>query len=117
MSWLKVCAVDEIEENEGHQVSQVRPPIAVFNMDGEFRATADTCSHADSSLAEGYVEDGAVECVWHFAKFCLTTGAAKTLPATEPIRTYQVRVEDGDLYVLLDDSVILLDRDATLVEA
>lgn len=108
MTWLKVCAASDIEDGEAHQVSSVRPPIAVYHLDGEFFATADTCSHADSSLAEGYLEDGAIECVWHFAKFCIRTGAAQTLPATEPIRTYQVKVEDGDVHVLLDDSVIAI---------
>ena len=44
--------------------------------------------------------------MWHMARFCLRTGAAKTLPATEPIRTYETRVESGDIYVLLDDSVL-----------
>lgn len=108
MTWLNVCRTDEIEDGEARKVETVRPPIAVYHLDGEFFATADTCSHADSSLSEGYVEEGAVECIWHFAKFCLRTGAAKTLPATESIRTYPVKVEDGDIHVLLDDSVILL---------
>lgn len=108
MTWLKVCATTEIEDGEGFKVDSVRPPIAVFHLDGEYYATADTCSHADSSLSEGYVEDGEVECVWHLARFCLRTGAARTLPATAPIRTYEVRVEDGEVHVLLDDSVIAL---------
>lgn len=108
MTWLKVCAASDIEDGETHQVSSVRPPIAVYHLDGEFFATADTCSHADSSLSEGYLEDGAIECVWHFAKFCIRTGAAQSLPATEPIRTYRVKVEDGDVHVLLDDSVIAI---------
>ncbi|NPC96999.1 bifunctional 3-phenylpropionate/cinnamic acid dioxygenase ferredoxin subunit [Nocardioides sp. zg-DK7169] len=108
MSWLKVCAVSDIEDGEAHKVDSVRPPIAVYHLDGEFFATADTCSHADSSLSEGYVEDGEVECVWHFAKFCIRTGAAKSLPATEPIRTYEVKVEDGHVHVLLDASVIAI---------
>ncbi len=107
MTWLKVCATTEIEDGEGLKVDSVRPPIAVFHLDGEYYATADTCSHADSSLSEGYVEDGEVECVWHLARFCLRTGAARTLPATAPIRTYEVRVEDGEVHVLLDDSVIV----------
>lgn len=108
MTWLNVCAVGEIEDGEARKVDAVRPPIAVYHLDGEYYATADTCSHADSSLSEGYVEEGTVECVWHFAKFCLRTGAAQTLPATDPIRTYEVKVEDGAVHVLLDDSVLAI---------
>lgn len=102
MTWIKACPVDDLPEGEGRQVEGTTPPVAVFNSDGEFFATADTCSHADSSLSEGYVEDGKVECVWHFASFCLRTGAAEMLPATEPIATYEVKVKADDIYVKVD---------------
>ena len=108
MSWLKVCPTSDIEDDEGFRVETVRPPIAIYRHEDEYFATADTCSHADSSLSEGYVEDGTVECVWHLAKFCLRTGRALTLPATAPIRTYEVNIEDDHVHVRLDDSVLLL---------
>lgn len=108
MTWLNVCATSDIEDDEGYRIDAVRPPIAVYRHDDEYFATADTCSHADSSLSEGYVEDGTVECVWHLAKFCLRTGAATTLPATAPIRTYEVKVEHGQVHVRLDDSLLVL---------
>ena len=60
MTWLKVCATSEIEDGEARRVDTVVPAIAVYHLDGEYFATADTCSHADSSLSEGYVEDGEV---------------------------------------------------------
>lgn len=106
--WFNACSVSDVDEDEGFKITSVRPPIAVFEVDGEYFATADTCSHADSSLSEGYVEDGKVECVWHMAQFCIKTGAALTLPATEPIRTYEVKVEGEEIHVLLDDSVLLI---------
>lgn len=106
MTWLKVCPVGAIEDGEARKVDSVVPPIAVYHHDGEYFATADTCSHANSSLSEGYIEDGEIECVWHMAKFCLRTGAATSLPATEPIRTYEVQVTDGVVHVRLDDSVV-----------
>lgn len=106
MTWLHVGTVGDIEDGEALKIDSVVPPIAVYYLDGEYYSTADTCSHGQSSLSEGYVEEGTVECVWHMAKFCLRTGAAETLPATDPIRTYEVKIEDEAIYVLLDDSVI-----------
>lgn len=81
----------------------MQPPVAVYNVDGTFFATADTCSHELSSLGEdGYLDGDQVECAWHFAKFCVRTGQALTLPATKPIATYPVEVDNGEVYVVVD---------------
>lgn len=97
-SWVRVCAVEELEPGDAQQID-VHPPIAVFNVDGEFYATDDTCSHATSSLSDGYITGQIVECAFHFAKFDICTGRALCLPATEPLRTFAVKVECGDVYV------------------
>ena len=96
--WTRACRVEDIPTGEAIRLP-VLPPIAVFNVDGEFYATDDTCTHAESSLTEGYIDGDEVECIFHFAKFCIRTGAALSRPATEPLRTHEVRVLDGNVYV------------------
>lgn len=98
MTWKRACDVDEAGPGEAVLV-EGDPPIAVFNVDGEWLATADTCSHDQSSLADGYIDGDVVECAWHFAKFCLRTGAVLALPATVPIPTFATKVDDGVVYV------------------
>ncbi|HEY1971948.1 MAG TPA: bifunctional 3-phenylpropionate/cinnamic acid dioxygenase ferredoxin subunit [Pseudonocardia sp.] len=98
MTWIRACALDDIEPGEA-VVVEVDPPVAVFNVDGEFLATADTCTHARSSLADGYIEGDQVECSWHMAKFCLRTGKALTLPATQPLTTYPTKVRNNEVFV------------------
>jgi nitrite reductase/ring-hydroxylating ferredoxin subunit len=98
VSWLKVCAVDDVAPGEAIAVAS-EPAIAVFNVDGTWYATDEECSHDKSSLVEGYIEGDQVECAWHFAKFCLRTGEVLSLPATEPIRVYPTKVDDGAVYV------------------
>jgi nitrite reductase/ring-hydroxylating ferredoxin subunit len=98
MEWHAACGEDELRRTESVRLA-IRPPVALFNLDGEFYAVDDTCSHAESSLAEGYVEDGTVECILHFARFCIKTGAALSAPAVDPVRTYPVKVEDGTVWV------------------
>lgn len=97
-SWVSVCEVGELLS--GHaRVLDEDPPIAVFNVDGEYFAIDDTCTHAQSSLAAGYIEDGTVECEMHFAKFCIRTGAALTPPASVPLQRYPVEVIDDVVHV------------------
>lgn len=103
MSWVRACGVKDLEPGEA-VVVKVDPPVAVFNVDGEFLATGDTCTHAESSLADGYVEGDEVECSWHMARFCLRTGAALTLPATEALVTYRTEVRGDDVLVELPGS-------------
>ncbi|WP_033294729.1 non-heme iron oxygenase ferredoxin subunit [Amycolatopsis jejuensis] len=99
MSWKRACAVDEVAPGEATRVDH-SPPIAVFNVDGEWLATADHCSHDESSLAEdGYLDGDVVECAWHFAKFCVRNGKVLSPPAREPLATYATRVDDGVVYV------------------
>ncbi len=98
MDWHAACTEDELARAESVRLT-IRPPVAVFSTGGELYAIDDTCSHAESSLAEGYVEDGTVECILHFARFCLKTGAALSAPAVDPVRTYPVKVEDGMVWV------------------
>lgn len=102
MTWTKACSTSDIEEGEGFQLER-KNPIALFNVDDEYYAIDDTCTHDDSSLADGYVEGDVVECAWHFAKFCIKTGEVLSLPATCPVATYAVKVEGDDVFVDLPD--------------
>jgi nitrite reductase/ring-hydroxylating ferredoxin subunit len=74
-------------------------PLAVFNVDGEYLCTSDTCTHEASSLADGYIEGDTVECAFHFARFSLRTGAVLCPPALMPLKTFAVKVEGGKVYV------------------
>ena len=66
-------------------------------------AIGDRCSHAEASLAEGEVFDEAVECPRHGSEFDLHTGVPSSLPATAPVPTYDVAVEDGTVYLTLEE--------------
>jgi nitrite reductase/ring-hydroxylating ferredoxin subunit len=103
-STVRVCGVDELAPGQVKR-AQTRIPIAVYNVSGAFYATADTCTHEKSSLSEdGYVEGDEIECGWHYAKFCIKTGAVTTPPATKPLETYEVRIEDGGVHVVVPDA-------------
>jgi 3-phenylpropionate/trans-cinnamate dioxygenase ferredoxin subunit len=100
LSAVAVCHEDDLPPGGVRRVD-LEPPIAVFNVDGVFYAIDDTCTHANASLSEGDVDGCAVECPWHIATFDLRTGEPSSLPATKPVRTHSVKIEDGTVFVLV----------------
>jgi len=97
---VRVCAESELRPGQTLRVLVGGKAVALVNDDGgTYHAIGDTCSHAEISLSEGFIEGGQIECWAHGARFDLTSGNALCLPATDPIPVYQVKVVDGDIYI------------------
>jgi nitrite reductase/ring-hydroxylating ferredoxin subunit len=96
---IRVCEVDELPEGEAVRV-ELDVPLAVFNANGTFYALDDTCTHQDASLADGFIEDCAVECPLHASCFDLRTGKPSGPPATVGVRTHGVVIEGGVIFVV-----------------
>lgn len=99
MAFVKVCGVSDVAPGEALRIEQGPEPVGLFNVDGEFYAIDDTCTHGEWSLCEGYIEGGEVECSLHMAKFCVRSGAVLAPPATSAVKTYPVKIEDDDVLI------------------
>jgi 3-phenylpropionate/trans-cinnamate dioxygenase ferredoxin component len=79
--------------------------IGVYNCGGELYALEDRCSHDDGPLCEGEWEEDScrVICPRHGSAFDLRTGRPLSLPAFEPVDTYDVVVRDGVVLVVVAD--------------
>ena len=73
--------------------------IALFNLDGTYYATDEICTHAHASLVEGFIDNDTVECPLHGSCFSIKTGQALTSPATDPLTTYPIRIEDNNILI------------------
>lgn len=104
--WHFAAPVANIPEDEGLRLGTL-PPVAIFASDGEFHCLDDTCSHETYSLADGWVQDGVVECSLHMAKFDLRTGAPLAPPAYAPVAVHPVTVVDAHVYVALPDTYLI----------
>jgi nitrite reductase/ring-hydroxylating ferredoxin subunit len=67
--------------------------------DGGLFAIDDTCTHEEETLSEGELIGCQVECPYHFGRFDVTTGEAVALPATDPVGTYAVVLEGGEIVI------------------
>ena len=94
---VDVCPVEALPPGAMKLVSAGAVVLGVYNVEGELYAIEDRCSHDDGPLVEGDWEpdDAIVICPRHGSRFDLRTGRPLTLPAVEPVQTYEARVEDG----------------------
>ncbi|HEX2467828.1 MAG TPA: non-heme iron oxygenase ferredoxin subunit [Solirubrobacterales bacterium] len=96
---ITVCKLDELGVGETRLVEADGRKIGVFNCGGDLLAIEDRCSHDDGPLAEGEFDAASctVECPRHGSLFDLRTGRPKTLPAYQPVETFEVRVDGDDV--------------------
>ena len=73
--------------------------VLLVNIEGTFYATSNFCTHAKCYLHNGKLRGKIVACPCHFSQFDVTTGAALTPPAKEPLPVYPVKVEGNDIFV------------------
>lgn len=99
MSFARACSTGEVAPGTALAVTVDDIAVAVVHDGGEWYAVYDECSHAAVPLSEGDVEDAHIECWLHGSQFDLRTGKPISLPATEPVAIYPVRVEGDDVLV------------------
>ncbi len=97
MAELDVGPAEELPPGSVKIVVAGSIAIGVYNLNGEFYAIEDRCSHDDGPLAEGDFEpdEGVAICPRHGARFDVRTGRPLSLPAYLPVDTFPVRVEGG----------------------
>jgi len=103
MREIPVVTLDLLDEGEARGVRVEGRDVVLCVVEGEIYALEGMCTHEDLPLDGGEVEDGVLTCEWHGARFDVCTGHARTLPATQPLRTYETRVKDGWVFLLLPD--------------
>jgi 3-phenylpropionate/trans-cinnamate dioxygenase ferredoxin component len=99
----RICSVSDVPVNDMRVFECNGSSIALSNLDGEFHAIANLCTHDNGPLGEGQLTRGRVVCPRHGAQFDARTGKVLSLPAVRDVRAYSVSVEGDDVYVECDD--------------
>lgn len=97
--WHRATAREEIKPGEALGLKLDGVEVALVELDGEVRAIGDVCPHAYALLSQGYLEGGAIECPLHAARFDIMTGRCLEGPVGDPVAVFDVKVEDGDVWV------------------
>lgn len=98
-NWIDVAARDDVPDDDVMSASAGGVEIALYRVEGDVFATAQYCSHGHARLCDGFLDGYDIECPLHQGKFDIRDGRATCAPATDPVRTYPVKIEDGRVYV------------------
>ncbi len=92
IEYIPVGSVDELKQGERLFIEIDGKPIVILNINGEYYAIGDVCSHDDGPVGEGTVEGYEITCPRHGAHFDIRTGKVLALPAFVDIPAYPIRV-------------------------
>jgi len=98
---VRVCQVQDLSPGAVLKFEHGERALAVYNVDGEFFATDDACTHGPGSLAEGELFGDVIECNFHGGQFNVRSGEVVGPPCMVPVKTYPVTVDDGQVFVAL----------------
>ena len=73
--------------------------VLLSNLEGEVHAVSGVCTHEEYDLSHGFILDNAVICALHLSQFDLSTGEVYNPPAEVPLRVFNVKIEDGVIFV------------------
>ncbi|MBA3414740.1 MAG: non-heme iron oxygenase ferredoxin subunit [Chloroflexia bacterium] len=90
--WQEVAKVDDLARGQMMYVEVGEDPVVLINLDGDFFALSDICTHQDASLSDGEIIGDEIECPLHGGAFEIRTGQPASFPVVVPVETYAVRV-------------------------
>ena len=97
--FVAIIDASEVPEGKAAVAKHNGRRYAVCHVGGEFYVVDDVCSHDDGPLGDGKLDNFAVVCPRHGARFDIRTGAVLSMPAAFPIRAYESRVVGGKVEI------------------
>ncbi len=99
VEFVKVANAADIPLGASRVFTAFDTELAICNVEGEYYAIADLCTHDGGPLGEGELVDNQIECPRHGARFDVITGKALCLPAILPVPTYKVELRGDEIWV------------------
>ena len=97
--WIKACNLDQVKEGQLFGFSHDDKKILLANQKGNIRATDLICTHAEADLSTGFLSDEGIRCPLHLSVFNLEDGIPQNPPAELPLKVYNVKIEQDEIYV------------------
>ncbi|MCS0502049.1 non-heme iron oxygenase ferredoxin subunit [Ancylobacter mangrovi] len=103
VTWVRAASLAELDEGAILGVAIGDKSIALYRLEDEggVFATDNICTHALAYLSDGWLDGETIECPLHGGAFNVKTGKGVCAPVTKDLQTYEVRLEDGEIYVAM----------------
>ena len=101
MSWVPALSEEELWIGEMVGVKLDGRPVLLVNIDGDVCAYEDRCLHRSLPLSLGRLAGNRLVCRAHEWEYDACTGAGLN-PTGVVLRRYDVRLDDGKIWVNLD---------------
>jgi nitrite reductase/ring-hydroxylating ferredoxin subunit len=98
-NFVKVAETKDIQPSTMKAVDLATERVCIVNVEGNYYAIGNVCTHVGGPLDEGTLEGYEVECPWHGSKFDVRTGEPTKPPARQAVPKYEVKVEDNNILV------------------
>ena len=100
MGKIIIGKVEDFPPGKMQKIAADGKDVLVANIDGNYFAMDDTCTHAGASLAEGNLKGSTVVCGWHGAEFDCKTGKMSSFPVKiKDLKSYKVIIESGNIFL------------------
>jgi len=98
-NWVQACKLDELGKGKMNSFDYNDKKNLLANCDGKIFATDRTCTHAEADLSMGMLNESNVTCPLHLSIFNLEDGKPQNPPAESPLKSYNVKIEQNEIYV------------------
>lgn len=98
-AFQKIASKSEIANGKMKEFRIAGKVITIANTDGEYLAFDGVCTHAQCSLAGGFLDGFTLTCYCHGGMFDIKSGEVLGPPATSPINVYNLKIEGDDIFI------------------
>ncbi len=98
LDFEEIASIDDFQNADRLEVFVEDTPVLLIRVGDQYFAIEDVCTHDGQPLTDGCIEEGAIVCPRHGARFDLQTGKALCMPATKPVRTFELEVRDRKIF-------------------
>ena len=102
MGWVKAANAKDISEGEILSVDLEGREMMLIKQNNKISALDRVCTHERADLSLGFLGENSVTCPLHLSQFEIKTGKALNPPAEQPLKSYNVKIEENAIYVLLE---------------
>lgn len=99
MGFVKVLSAKELPSGSMKAVEVNGKPVLLANLEGEYYAIGNVCTHMSCTLTDGTLNGEVVTCPCHGSRFNIKNGAVVGGPAKKPEPAYQVKTEEGQILI------------------